>query len=80
MLDIVNRIHREIEAGNLTVEEVMYACLSFMSSDDLEDMVAEYQLFDDIDEVYYDEYDDSMDGDLESGLASAGFGTDEDYE
>lgn len=26
-----------------------------------------------------DQYDDSMDGDHESGLASAGFGTDEDY-
>ena len=25
------------------------------------------------------EYDDSMDGDIESGLASAGWGTDEDY-
>lgn len=27
----------------------------------------------------YDSYDDSMDGDLESGLSSAGWGTDEDY-
>ncbi len=27
----------------------------------------------------YGEYDDSMDGDHESALASAGFGTDEDY-
>ncbi len=26
-----------------------------------------------------DDYDDSMDGDHESGLASAGWGTDEDY-
>lgn len=26
-----------------------------------------------------DNYDDSMDGDHESGLASAGWGTDEDY-
>lgn len=26
-----------------------------------------------------DDYDDPMDGDHESGLASAGFGTDEDY-
>jgi hypothetical protein len=25
------------------------------------------------------EYDDSMDGDWDSGMASAGFGTDEDY-
>jgi len=28
---------------------------------------------------YEDDFDDSMDGDHESGLASAGWGTDEDY-
>lgn len=26
-----------------------------------------------------DDYDDSMDGDFDSAMASAGFGTDEDY-
>ncbi len=31
------------------------------------------------DEFYGGDYDDGMDGDHESGLASAGFGTDEDY-
>lgn len=31
------------------------------------------------DDDSYDDYDDSMDGDAESALASAGFGTDEDY-
>jgi hypothetical protein len=31
------------------------------------------------DESWDDDYDDSMDGDHESGLASAGWGTDEDY-
>lgn len=31
------------------------------------------------DDDSYDEYDDSMDGDEASALASAGFGTDEDY-
>jgi hypothetical protein len=33
----------------------------------------------DEDEEWSDDYDDSMDGDHESGLASAGWGTDEDY-
>jgi hypothetical protein len=33
----------------------------------------------DEDEKWSDDYDDSMDGDHESGLASAGWGTDEDY-
>lgn len=27
----------------------------------------------------FDRYDDSMDGDFDSAMASAGFGTDEDY-
>ena len=27
----------------------------------------------------YDDYDDSMDGDWDSGMASAGYGTNEDY-
>jgi hypothetical protein len=31
------------------------------------------------DDFWYDESDDSMDGDHESALASAGWGTDEDY-
>jgi len=31
------------------------------------------------DETWTEDYDDSMDGDHESGLASAGWGTDEDY-
>lgn len=32
------------------------------------------------DDEYYDEdYDDSMDGDWDTGMASAGWGTDEDY-
>ena len=34
---------------------------------------------DEADDEWADDYDDSMDGDHESGLTSAGFGTDEDY-
>jgi hypothetical protein len=44
-------------------------------------LFAEY-LYDGNDDVYEDDndsYDDSMDGDMETGLASAGWGTDEDY-
>ena len=32
-----------------------------------------------LDPEYVDDYDDSMDGDFDSAMASAGFGTDEDY-
>ena len=31
------------------------------------------------DQEDYDDYDDSMDGDFDSAMASAGYGTDEDY-
>ena len=31
------------------------------------------------DEDDFDDYDDSMDGDWDSGMASAGYGTNEDY-
>jgi hypothetical protein len=34
---------------------------------------------DELENGWDDSYDDSMDGDHESGLASAGWGTDEDY-
>ena len=33
----------------------------------------------DTDDLSDSDYDDSMDGDFDSGMASAGFGTDEDY-
>lgn len=35
--------------------------------------------FDDLEDFDDEEYDDSMDGDFDSGMASAGHGTDEDY-
>ena len=37
------------------------------------------QLERDCDEHYEPDYDDSMDGDFDSAMASAGWGTDEDY-
>jgi hypothetical protein len=39
----------------------------------VEQIASEYGIVDDA------EYDDSMDGDFDSAMASAGFGTDEDY-
>jgi hypothetical protein len=48
--------------------------------DDLEDFYGECMDTDLSDyEVENDSFDDSMDGDAESALASAGWGTDEDY-
>jgi hypothetical protein len=49
--------------------------------DELRDQMNEDEGFDEEDEEndWDDSYDDSMDGDHESALASAGWGTDEDY-
>jgi hypothetical protein len=47
--------------------------------EDYNDYYIEENSVDDEDDFYEDEYDDSMDGDHESGLSSAGWGTDEDY-
>lgn len=48
--------------------------------DDVEDFYGECMNTDLSDyEVEDDSFDDSMDGDAESALASAGWGTDEDY-
>lgn len=45
--------------------------------------MADYEDFEDVEEFGYyedcDDYDDSMDGDFDSAMASAGFGTNEDY-
>ena len=48
--------------------------------DDYNDFYGENMDYEDYnDEADDDSYDDSMDGDHESGLSSAGWGTDEDY-
>ena len=49
--------------------------------DDHNDFYEDYNemVEDGADQDWDDSYDDSMDGDHESGLASAGWGTDEDY-
>jgi len=53
--------------------------LQLWSGNELVEFLSKYStnLNDDYDEDDY--YDDSMDGDFDSGMASAGFGTDEDY-
>lgn len=48
--------------------------------DELRDQMSEDEGYDEeLEDDWDDSYDDSMDGDHESGLASAGWGTDEDY-
>ncbi|MAV94654.1 MAG: hypothetical protein CMA31_03075 [Euryarchaeota archaeon] len=66
-----------IEEGLLDPTEVVTMCVKYMSEDDVADMMDCNELSDRFMED--DDYDDSMDGDHDSAMASAGFGTDEDY-
>jgi hypothetical protein len=63
-----------IKEGILDKDTVINAFCSYLSDADVQDMM-ECNEFD----VWEDEPDDSMDGDFDSAMASAGFGTDEDY-
>lgn len=48
-------------------------------ADDRWDEDDNWDIDDDCDEDCDDDLDESMDGDFDTGMASAGFGTDEDY-
>lgn len=69
MSELAMDIMDEIEAGELTFRKI--AVKYGVSIEDVE------ILADELREQY--EYEDGMDGDAESALASAGWGTDEDY-
>jgi hypothetical protein len=64
-----------VAMGMVTAEDLLTMALKYMSEDDVADMLDANELS----ERFHEEYDDDMDGDHESALASAGFGTDEDY-
>jgi hypothetical protein len=65
-----------VENGMVTAEDMLTMALKYMSTDDVEDMLDANELS----ERFMDEDDfDCDDGDDGYALASAGFGTDEDY-
>lgn len=69
-----------MDQGVLDPRTVADMCLNAMSEDDVAEMARLNELLvEDEDQDIEDEVDESMDGDHESALASAGFGTDEDY-
>ncbi len=78
MRDATNRILELVEEGLLDRDTVIMACLKYMSEDDVADMAHanEFFLYEDEEDEDYEDCDDSDDG---YALASAGFGTDEDY-
>ena len=59
---------------------VIMAFVKWCTNEEVGDMCHrnEITLFED-DEEEEDDYDDGMDGDFDSAMASAGYGTDEDY-
>ncbi|SVB62705.1 uncharacterized protein METZ01_LOCUS215559, partial [marine metagenome] len=66
-----NKLLEMIEEGLLDPKEVVVMCVKYMSEDDVADMMDSNELSDRFQED--DEYDDSMDGDHDSAMASAGF-------
>ena len=76
MTDSRDRALELVEMGMVTAEDMLTMCLKYMSTDDVEDMLDANELS----ERFMDEDDfDCDDGDDGYALASAGFGTDEDY-
>jgi hypothetical protein len=76
MRDATNRILELVEEGMLDRDTVIMACLKYMSEDEVADMAHANEFFLDEEEDEDMDCDDSDDG---YALASAGFGTDEDY-
>ena len=70
-MNIVSLVQDEISAGELTWAQI--AEKFNMSVWDVE------LIFEDFMAQMDAEYNDSMDGDFDSAMASAGYGTDEDY-
>lgn len=68
-----NMLLELVEDGMLDKDTVIMACLKYMSEDEVKDMMEANEF------VVDEDFDDSMDGDFDTAMASAGFGTDEDY-
>jgi hypothetical protein len=68
-MNIVEKIQDEILICELSFREIAE---KFNVSYDDVNLIAEEM-------IKQDSYDESMDGDFDSSMASAGFGTDEDY-
>lgn len=71
-----NMILEMVAEGSLNQEQLIRDLLMWMSETDVEEFAERNGLLDDENE---EEFDDSMDGDHDSAMTSAGWGTDEDY-
>lgn len=73
--ECTTRLLAAIQDGTVDRDAVITAALQHMSEDEVRDMCEGEGWFD----VEDDEPEDGMDGDHDSAMASAGWGTDEDY-
>lgn len=71
-----NLLLEMVSEGTLDKDLLIQACLMWMSEDEVTEMAQRNEFLESDDD---DEVDESMDGDHDSAMASAGWGTDEDY-
>ena len=71
-----NLLLEMVSEGTLDKDALIQACLMWMSEDEVTEMAQRNEFLESDDD---DEIDESMDGDHDSTMASAGWGTDEDY-
>lgn len=71
---VTNQILVAVEEGVLDRDTLIRDLLMWMSESDVANFANRCGLFEEEEDV-----DDSMDGDHDSAMASAGWGTDEDY-
>ena len=68
-----------IDQGTIDKDSLITDLLGYLSEAEVEDFVRKNDLLEAVGMKEEDDYDDSMDGDFDSAMASAGWGTDEDY-
>jgi len=76
--DARDRLLELVEEGMVDPNYVILAFCKWVTREDIEEMchANEIELWEDEED---DDIDDDMDGDWDSAMASAGYGTDEDY-
>ena len=77
--EATHRILQQVEDGVIDTHELISILLMWLTDDEVEEMAQANDLFMDCDDVDEDE-DEGFDSERDAeALASAGFGTDEDY-
>ena len=71
-----NLLLEMVSDGTLDKDALIQACLMWMSEDEVTEMAQRNEFLESDDDV---DVDESMDGDHDSAMASAGWGTHEDY-